>query len=238
MSVDMKNSQAVLLAARFRAEDELSLGRTVEVVANAARATHGILDRAIANLTAEIEAIGPVACRQGCNWCCHQHVAVLGAEALAIHLRIKGTPAEQRLRTLAPEINRLSARERRRAKIPCPFVDAKEGCTIYDVRPNRCRAVHSRDADYCFRRFDGVENEPVAVDKPIPVEPVEAGDAALAGLGQALNQYGIPTEPLEMVHALFLLTTDPEAGSAYAAGDDALAAARLPQALEHSSGSD
>jgi Fe-S-cluster containining protein len=234
----MKNAQAVLLAARFRAEDELAAGRTPEAVAGAARAAHQILDRAIANLSDEIEKSGAVACRRGCNWCCHQHVAVLGAEAVAISQRIKGTPLEPRVHALAPQIVGRDARDRLLAKAPCPFVDPDSGCAIYEVRPNRCRAVHSRDADYCFRRYEGIQNEPVAPDKPIPVEPVEAGDAALAGLGQALDQRGISADPVELVHALVILLDDPDAGAAYAAGDDVLGAARLPGRLAKSPGAD
>ena len=234
----MKDAQAVLLAARFRAEDALSLGRTPDVVAAAARTTHEILDRAIDNLRADIAAVGPVACRQGCNWCCHQHVAVLGAEAVSIYLRIKGTVAEARVRAAAPAIVAHDARARRAARIPCPFLDPSTGCTIYELRPNRCRAVYSRDAEYCRRRYEGVENEPVAADKPIPVEPVTMGDAALAGLGTALNGRGIPPDPLEFIHALLILLDDPAAASAYAEGEDVFGAARLSPPLEQSGRAD
>jgi hypothetical protein len=234
----MKDAQAVLLAARFRAEDELTLGRTPEVVANAARHTHDILDRAIANMREDLDAVAPVACRQGCNWCCHQHVAVLGAEAVAVYLAIRGTPAEARVRESAPSIVNRDARERLVAKVACPFLDPLQGCTIYELRPNRCRSVHSRDGDYCKRRYEGVENEPVAADKPIPVEPVAAGDAALAGLGTALNGRGIVADAVEFVHALMLLLDDPGAAAAYAAGEDVLGAARLPRTLEQSGRAD
>ncbi|MBI1244254.1 MAG: hypothetical protein GC202_04540 [Alphaproteobacteria bacterium] len=229
----MKDAHAVLLAARFRSEDALTVGRTPEITASAAMAAHEILDRAIANIATEIEEVGPVACRKGCNWCCHQHVAVLGAEALAIYLHIKGTPAEARVRASAPEIVGRDARARRLAKIPCPFVDGETGCAIYAIRPNRCRSVYSRDSEYCFRRYEGAENEPVAADKPIPVEPVERGDAAMAGLRIALDGRGIPAEPVELVHALIIFVENPDAAEAYAAGEDVLRSARLPAVLDN-----
>ncbi len=225
------------LAARFRAEDALAGGTTPATLAAAARASHEIFDRAMANLAPAIEAQGPVACKQGCNWCCHQHVTVLAAEALAIHEFIKGTELEDRLRASIPAIVGTTPAARRAARIPCPFV-GPAGCAIYPLRPNRCRSVHSRDADYCQRRYLGVVDEPVAADRPIPVEPVLAADATLAGLAQALRGRGVAPDALELIHALAVLTENPDAGAAYAAGADVFRAARLPPPLADSPAKD
>jgi hypothetical protein len=221
------------LAARFRAEDALSGGTTPATLAAAARASHEIFDRAMANLAPAIEAEGPLACKQGCNWCCHQHVTVLGAEALAIHEFIRGTPLEERLRKGAPAIVGTEPKARRAARIPCPFV-GDAGCDIYAVRPNRCRAVHSRDAEYCHRRYLGVIDEPAPAGKPIPVEPVHTGDAILAGLSQALRGRGVAMDALELIHAVAILVDDPEAAAAYAAGADVFRTAHLAPPLADS----
>jgi Fe-S-cluster containining protein len=218
--------QAPLLAARFRAEDELSKAHSAAGAAAAARAAHEIFDRAWAAERPAVEADGAIACKAGCNWCCHQHVAVLGAEAIAIHLAIQGTDLEVRLAERLPGLSGLAAGARRAAKLPCPFLEPG-GCAIYDVRPNRCRSVHSRDADYCKRRYDGVRDEPVDPARPIPVEPVELGDATLAGLGQALRTHGMLPDTLELIQALAVLQRDPRAGDDYAQGGDPFAEARL-----------
>jgi hypothetical protein len=220
-----------LLATRFRAEDALATGTTPETVAAAGRASHEIFDRAMANARDDIEAQGPVACRQGCNWCCHQHVTVLAAEALAIHAHIAGTPLAARLRASIPAIVGTDPKARKVARTPCPFVD-DGGCAIYALRPNRCRSVHSRDVEYCRRRYDGAVDEPVSPDRPIPVEPVALADATLAGLAQALRGRGLAVEALELVHALAVLADDPGAASAYVAGVDVFAGARLAPTLE------
>jgi hypothetical protein len=226
-----------LLATRFRAEDALSAGTTPGTVAAAARASHEIFDRAMANLREDIEAQGPVACKQGCNWCCHQHVTVLAAEALAIHAHIAGTPLAAALRASIPAIVGTDTATRKRARTPCPFV-GEDGCAIYELRPNRCRSVHSRDADYCHRRYLGVPNEPVPADRPIPVEPVATADATLAGLAQALRGRGLAVDALELVRALKVLADDPGAASAYVAGADVFRAAQLSLPLEESPPSD
>ncbi len=192
----------------------------------------------MATLRPEIEAEGTVACKQGCNWCCHQHVSVLAPEAMAIFAAIAGTPLEARLRASLPAIVGTTARERRDRRLPCPFVDEGTGCAIYALRPNRCRAVHSRDESYCHRRYLGARDEPVPADRPIPVEPVAAADAALAGLAQALRGRGASVDTLEMIHALAILAADPGAAEAYAAGADVFGPARHPPALEESPPSD
>jgi Fe-S-cluster containining protein len=218
--------QAALLAARFRAEDALAGSHKPPAAAAAARAAHAMFDRAWANERAEIEAEGAIACKAGCNWCCHQHVAILGAEALAIQEFIAGTVFEDRLRALLPALRLLDGEARRAARAPCPFLEPS-GCAIYEVRPNRCRAVHSRDAAYCQRRYEGVRDEPVDPARPIPIEPISLGDATLAGLGQALNARGMGSETLELLLALAILQENPDAAADYAAGGDPFAAARL-----------
>lgn len=218
--------QAALLAARFRAEDALAGGHSPASVAAAARAAHTMFDRAWANERADVEAAGAIACKAGCNWCCHQHVAILGAEALAIHEHIAGTTLETRLRARLPALVGLDAEQRRAARTPCPFLEPG-GCAIYEVRPNRCRAVYSRDAAYCQRRYEGVREEPVDPTKPIPIEPVSLGDATLAGLGQALEARGLGADTLELLLALGILQENPDAAADYAAGGDPFAAARL-----------
>lgn len=220
-----------LLATRFRAEDALATGTTPETVAAAARASHEIFDRAMANARDDIETLGPVACRQGCNWCCHQHVTVVAAEALAIHAHIAGTKLADRLRAAIPAIVGTDTLARKAAGTPCPFV-GDGGCAIYALRPNRCRSVHSRDADYCRRRFEGAVDEPVSPERPIPVEPVALADATLAGLSQALRGRGLAVEALELVHALAVLADDPGAAGAYVAGADVFAGAALSPTLE------
>jgi Fe-S-cluster containining protein len=218
--------QAALFAARFRAEDALAAGHTPTATAAAARAAHTIFDRAWANERDDVEAQGAIACKAGCNWCCHQHVAVLGAEAVAIHQHIAGSDLEQRLRERLPGLLALDAETRRSTRTPCPFLETA-GCAIYEVRPNRCRAVYSRDASYCQRRYEGVRDEPVDPIRPIPIEPISLGDATLAGLGQALETHAIASDTLEMLLALAILQENPHAAADYAGGGDPFAPARL-----------
>lgn len=226
-----------LFAARFRADDALASERTPETLAAAAKAGYRTFDDALANMADDIAADGPVACKAGCNWCCHQHVSVLAAEAIAVHAHVAGTQYAERLRAAIPAIVGKDSAARAAARLPCPFLDPG-GCGIYPMRPNRCRAVHSRDAEYCRRRYEGVRGEPVPADKPIPVEPVRAADAVLAGLGQALRGRGLPVAALEFVHALAILEADPGAAAAYAAGEDVFAPARIAPPLAEPDGND
>ena len=127
----------------------------------------------------------------------------------------------------------LTALERRRARIPCPFLEPDGRCGIYEIRPIRCRGVHSRDVDLCRSQTefpDAAAAERAArhaVPHAFPLAPVQIADAALTGLALAQQDAGIATDTLELVTALGLLLRDPERARAAMAGQDDLAEARL-----------
>jgi Fe-S-cluster containining protein len=101
------------------------------------------------------------ACREGCAWCCHLKVLVHSAEAARIASHVIETwTAGQRaaLHARLPD-----------ARGPCPFLD-DDRCSIYALRPIRCRAHVSTDLSACKQGLD-----------PIP------GDAWLAAAGRALH---------------------------------------------------
>jgi hypothetical protein len=185
------------IAALVRARDALAATRDP---ADAAQAAMAAADAAWAELRASVEQAGALACRAGCAACCHQRVAVLPAEAalIARHLRA-GDPAARatrRARLAAP----------RGARAPCPFLDDGGACAIYAVRPSRCRGLHSRNAAAC-RKWTDIEERgghvPAGIDAAVfPPEPIALMDAALAGLGQALQEAGADIATLELAAAV------------------------------------
>lgn len=202
-----------------------------------ARAAHvaacEAFEEAWAASRAEVERAGPIACAAGCSACCHQHVAVSAIEAVAIADAIAGSPLAARLRATDAATAPLDAPARRRARIPCPFLDGDGSCAIHPVRPLRCRGVHSRDAALCRAQTD----DPDAADAErrsrtgehpsFPLLPVRLADAALAGLAAAAAGRGIADDTLELVRAVALLLDEPGRAEATMAGADDLAQARL-----------
>jgi hypothetical protein len=184
---------AARTAALFRARDALAATRDPAAAAQAAMAA---ADEAWATLRPAVERAGALACRAGCTACCHQRVAVLPAEADLIARHVAAHDPGRRARLAAPRGPRDS----------CPFLDCG-ACTIYAVRPLRCRGVHSRDATVCRkwpedRVADGLDRD------AFPPEPIAVMDAALAGLGQALRDGGHDTATLELAAAV-LARLDP-----------------------------
>jgi Putative zinc- or iron-chelating domain len=216
-----------VLAAKSAAADALSRGRTADTAAEAALAANRIFDRVWARARGSIDATGAIACKAGCGWCCHQHVAILPAEAVAIARAIDGTPLAEKFDREAPAILGTTNEARKKARRPCPFL-IEGACAVYEVRPNRCRAIHSRDLAFCRTRYELGRSPAVQPVKPIPLEPVLMGDQVLKGMGQALAQAGLDVEPAELTHAIAALRRHPGLIDDYAKGRALPPAARAP----------
>jgi Fe-S-cluster containining protein len=228
-------------AAYFQARDALRTSRTAAAIAAAAAAAANVADRAWAEARPAVEARKQpgFACAAGCGWCCHQQVALAPAEALAIarHVQQSFAPSDlaalkARLAALDSQSRGRSVRERAQLKAPCAFLDNGR-CSIYAVRPLRCRGVYSRNAEHCRWAMENPEalfGQPDrhAAPGPYPVEPAKLMDSALTGLARALHDQGLPWEALELTAALRLALDAPDAADAYLAGQPVFAGAELP----------
>ena len=116
-------------------------------------------------------ATAPVACGEGCAYCCYYHVSVTGAEAIALAEYVDGLPELRRtelrnkVEETATRVAPISQVEYVRTNIPCAFLDGGR-CSVYPARPTACRGFHSRDVDVCKRAFDDPFD-----DEPNPYEP-------------------------------------------------------------------
>lgn len=230
-------------AVYFKALDSLRAERTAAGVAAAAAAAATTADAAWEATRPDVEARKQpgFACSAGCAWCCHQQVAASPAEAVVIARHVLRTfPAEAlaglkaRLAKLDGESRGLGAAERARLKRPCAFLENGE-CSIYAVRPLRCRGVYSRDAAHCQWAMENpgqVFGDPDrhARPGPYPVEPAKIMDAALSGLARALRDQGLAWQALELTAALRVALDTPGASERYLAGEPVFAGTELPAA--------
>jgi Fe-S-cluster containining protein len=100
-----------------------------------------------------------LACRAGCNFCCHLQVQVHPHEAIALFRYLQSQMPRQiadQVRAKLKEYTRPpdgatdgSARSQRR---PCAFLVAGE-CAAYEVRPSACAAYHSLSRERCEQSF-------------------------------------------------------------------------------------
>jgi hypothetical protein len=224
---------AVANTARSLLGSQPTLERTLELARNAMGATTRLADGFLANAPP-----GAVACRAGCDHCCHQMVGVTAPEALAIfdHLQKTRSPAElasitQRIAGAHEQRKALSSNERFSPDHPCVFlVDGH--CSIYEVRPLSCRGMNSLDAGECSRRL----RDPVARSEFLAkglggqsfLEPIRAFHAISAGLQLSLAElYQLDMLPLELTAALnLLLQGSPSIASDWLRGQESMEAAR------------
>lgn len=233
-------------AVQFKALDALRAGRTPEGLAAAAAAAGNAAESSWAEARPAVEARKQpgFACAAGCAWCCYQQVAVAPAEAVAIARHVTQTfaPAaraalQARLAELDGRTRGLGVGERAKLKAPCAFLEDGR-CTIYAVRPLRCRGVYSRDAGHCRWAMENPDQifgspERHAKPGPYPVEPARIMDSALSGLARALRDQGLAWEALELTAAVRAALDVPDAALRYLAGEPVFRGTELPSRDGH-----
>jgi Fe-S-cluster containining protein len=228
-------------AAYYRALDAARSAKGGERLSGMATAVHRLADEVWANVRADAEAASQrsIACAAGCAACCNQQVALAPVEAAAIAQYVarhftdeEDTALVARLRGLDAVTRGKTALERAHLRQPCAFlVDGR--CSIYPVRPLRCRGVHSRDAGYCGWAM--MHPEEAAAERqtrdgagPYVVAPSKIMDAALTGLARACRTLGIDAESLELIAAARIALAVPGLEEFLASGEPVFAAAALP----------
>jgi hypothetical protein len=227
-------------AAYYRALDAARSAAPGERIAAMARSVHALADEVWASVRAEAEPSGQrsqIACAAGCAACCHQLVAAAAAEAAAIARFVERRFTHEERADLVDRIGALdaatrgkSAPERARLRLPCAFlVDGR--CSIYEARPLRCRAAHSRDAGHCGWVL--VNPDAAAGQRggsgPILAAPARIMDAALTGLTRACRSAGVSSdELLELTAASRIALAVPDLERNLGGGEPVFAAAVLP----------
>lgn len=96
-----------------------------------------------------------VACRAGCDTCCHELVAAQAHEVLiaAEYVQTHFSPSELENVIARAAAHRAAFVQRAHLKPgakPTPCVLLRDGsCSIYEARPESCRSHHSRSAEAC-----------------------------------------------------------------------------------------
>lgn len=99
-----------------------------------------------------------VACKKGCNFCCHQSIQISSLEASYIASNTGVRPV-----ALTAPIYRDPLGFS--GKTPCPFLKQGE-CSIYEFRPLICRIHVSLDVDEYWCRFENWHQPGAGVPKP------------------------------------------------------------------------
>jgi Fe-S-cluster containining protein len=198
-------------AARVRARtaQEAARGGPERARRQALRA----LDEALARIP--VVQRGNVACRSGCDLCCHLRVMATPAEVFGVvdFLKAQLDPASfaafrDRVADTARRLVGLPRAQVLATNLPCPvLVDGR--CSAYAARPFNCRAYHSLDRDACQQSFDNPADTTLNHPQYGAVARVHEGVQAghVAGLADA----GFDSKQYELVTALAEALDDPQA---------------------------
>jgi Fe-S-cluster containining protein len=182
-----------------------TLGRSTDVDACVAlvRRVDRLLEQAAQHLP---EAGAALACRIGCNFCCHLQVRVLPHEAIALFRYLQSQmPADtaDRVRAKLKEYTAPSAAAQ--ARRACAFLVDGE-CSAYEVRPSACAAYHSLSRQRCEQSFQ----EPALPAGTVALESLMVVSMALEdAVSLALRTRGLSDVRGELHTAVAALLADP-----------------------------
>ncbi len=227
----------------------LSLGvRTV-----VAKAAPGLNPQSLKALVAELIAVGdatlatlaatdppaqPLACGEGCVYCCRVQVQVSIIEALNVAQALIETLSaddlaalKSRIAILDAQTHGLTHQDRGLLALACPLL-VNERCSIYDDRSFVCRAANSVDAEQCRDMLTEGPDAQVTNYQHQKSVYGTIGAATAAGLADAQAGAGETVDPggivLELTAALHLALDHPDPVSAWQQGILDFSAATAP----------
>jgi hypothetical protein len=183
---------------------------------------------------------GPIACGDGCDFCCHQIVGATPLEVFVIWVYLEQTRPDlgdlkRRARDLAQRATGVSPSGRYSRSHPCVFLEDQR-CSIYEVRPLTCRGVNALDRDICRDMLDDETRHRAFWERgegsPGYAEPLRGAHALSAGLQIALSElYGLDMHPVDLTLAIDLALSTPDWSSQWRAGASPLKTVRSGQGL-------
>lgn len=194
------------------------------------RKAQRVLDAQLAALPAA--ARPALACRKGCDLCCHLRVAATAAEVFALLDYLRQSLAEDQWTALvadigqrAERIHALPAPDLLTTNLPCPVL-ANGACRGYPARPLNCRAYHSLDYQACLDSF----NNPADLDRTHPQSAAQARvhEGIQHGLAEVLQAGGNDPGRYELVTAMAETLADDSVRTRLLSGDRPVFRRALP----------
>ena len=150
-------------------------------------------DAAIRN--AAVEAPKSPACKAGCAYCCYYKVEARAAEILAVKNFVVSRFPPDRLRAVieqaernVAEVKDLSHSAHLATNQRCPFL-IDDRCSVYEVRPTKCRSFHATDVEGCKASYDEPSN--LSIPNSFVEEIFDAANGVAEGFYGALKATGI-----------------------------------------------
>lgn len=166
-----------------------------------------------------------IACRSGCNYCCHSQVNIIPIEALLISAFIKTDFTFTEVSALNAEISQIHLLTAGKTleqlyalkdDLPCLFL--KQGrCSIYKMRPSICRSWSSFDSKACKTAYNSVDYRSSVIGSPAR-NFVFGTTRAL--FGQLSKAFSLQSDTLLLPNAMSDCLNNPDPLSQWAKGYD------------------
>jgi hypothetical protein len=210
-----RRDQRVYTAGQFRS------ARTPLQVIDVARHADAVADDGVRAALKESPPRAPLACREGCAWCCHRRVGAAAPEVLRIVAYLRETLSPEQWQSLLERVQS-AAEHRRGAASPCPLL-VENRCSAYPVRPLTCRGFNSSDALRCELALDSDSG----VEAPVYWPQQRLAAFVLDGLRAGLEESRLDAGLLELTAALRIALETPDAEERWLAGESVFGPARL-----------
>lgn len=177
-------------------------------------------------------ATPPIACCEGCSWCCYQTVLVSAPETfrLARFIRTEFSMEDvervlARLRKLDSETRGATSTLRDRLRLSCAFL-VDNRCSVYSARPLGCAEFTSFDVKACERAqrygFDKVE---IIHEKARMIMFTSVQQGVFDGLSRI--EPPVEAAGLELTAAVLTALETPDCETRWLAGEKVFAKAHL-----------
>lgn len=215
-------------SGRVRTCQALCGDRTVVSLLQIADRGARIADEALQQ-AAELEPPPRLACKEGCDWCCHLTVGASVPEVVRVleylrqHLSAEDFAAlRQRVQNLDDERRTLKAAAQSDTGLPCALL-VNHRCTAYPVRPLMCGGFNSSDAAACERFVQSSGQTSL----PLYAPQLRLAAFVLDGMMAGLSDSGMTALRVELTAALRIALEEPDAIHRFLAGEPAFAASKL-----------
>jgi Fe-S-cluster containining protein len=189
-----------------------TLGRSTDV--DACADLVGRLNTLLAQAAQHLEPAGAgLACRVGCNFCCHLRVMVLPHEAIALFRYLQSRVPDATADIVRMRVRAYASSATSAARACAFLVDGE--CAAYEARPSACAGYHSLSKERCEQSFQ----DPSVPTGTVALRSLQVVATALEeGLSAALRAQGLSQERIELHAAVAVLLANPALIARWRAG--------------------
>ena len=199
----------------------LGEGRSVEKAIEVAEEAAGWLAETVEQVKRRLPLAHPIACAEGCAYCCHVKVLATAPEVLRVVAYLRETKSDGEVEAIRAmvgaidsETRGMTAEERAEAQLACPLLTFGR-CAAYEARPLACRGANSFDALACERAYLEPDDD---LGIPLYKPQAQLADAVRGGLCNGSGRWGLDGRLFELTAALRVALDRPDAALAWAAG--------------------